>query len=375
MRQALEVLACAGGVILVIGTIVSAVRSTVLPRATQARVPAAAVRIVRAVVRIRSRGLSTYEERDRVMAMLAPVALLLTLVFWLLTVVVAYWFVFFAISGRSWESSLQLSGSSIVTLGTSSDNRLGPSLLSYIEAGLGLLLVALFITYFPTIYNAFSRREAGVSFLEVRAGQPPQATTMLIRYNRIEERRYQLGELWRQWEVWFIDIEESHTTFPILSLFRSSQPQRSWITAAGVLLDAASFWAGCIEHPIDPDVQLCLRAGFLSLRRIADVFDLPYPSDPAPDDPITITREEWDSAMAVLQGEDIPLLTDREEAWRNWRGWRVNYDVVLLRLARLVEAPPAPWVSDRSPISELDRGGRRSSGPKRSRYRSLSGRR
>jgi hypothetical protein len=375
VREALEVLAFAAGVILVIGTIVSAVRSTVLPRASQARVPALSVRVVRGATRLRTKRSASYEERDRVMAMVAPLALLLTLVIWMLIIVVAYAVMFFAITGRSWQNSIKLSGSSIVTLGTSSDPRLGPSLLSYSEAALGLLLVALFITYFPTIYNAFSRRESGVSLLEVRAGSPPRASAMLIRYTRIEERRYQLAELWRQWEAWFTDIEESHTTFPILALFRSPQPQRSWITAAGALLDAASFWAGCIEHPVDPDVQLCLRAGFLSLRRIADAFGLPYNADPSPDDPITITREEWDAAMKEMEQAGVPLLPDREQAWRNWRGWRVNYDTVLLRLARLVEAPLAPWESDRSPIFEPDRAGRKSSGPKRSRYRSLSARR
>ena len=63
---------------------------------------------------------------------------------------------------------------------------------------------------------------------------------MLIRYHRIEEPRYRLTELWRTWEAWFADIEESHTTFPILAYFRSPQPDHSWITSAGALLDGAS---------------------------------------------------------------------------------------------------------------------------------------
>jgi hypothetical protein len=200
---------------------------------------------------------------------------------------------------------------------------------------------------------------------------------MLIRYHRIEERRYQLRELWREWEAWFTDIEESHTTFPILVYFRSPQPDRSWITAAGTVLDAASFWAGCVEHPMDPDVQLCIRAGFLSLRHIADSLGVRYPPDPAPDDPITISRSEWDEAMAEMEAAGMPLIPDREEAWAAWRGWRVNYDTVLLRLARQVEAPVAPWESDRSPLDPmLSRGerlyGRITSAPVRWRQRSRS---
>jgi hypothetical protein len=54
--------------------------------------------------------------------------------------------------------------------------------------------------------------------------------------------------------------------------------------------------------------------------------------------------------MAEMAAAGMPLKTNRDEAWQAWKGWRVNYDVVLLNLARLVEAPPAPWVSDRTPL-------------------------
>ena len=33
---------------------------------------------------------------------------------------------------------------------------------------------------------------------------------------------------------------------------------------------------------------------------------------------------------------------------RNFKGWRVNYDRVLLGLARITSAPYAPWSSDRT---------------------------
>ena len=39
---------------------------------------------------------------------------------------------------------------------------------------------------------------------------------------------------------------------------------------------------------------------------------------------------------------------DRDQAWRDYAGWRVNYDTVLLALADLIMAPYAPWTSDRS---------------------------
>jgi hypothetical protein len=254
------------------------------------------------------------------------------------------------VTGRSWAASIELSGSSVFTLGNTTDHRLGPLVLTYIEAALGLLIVALLITYLPSIYTAFSRREAGVSYMRVRAGMPPRAVNMLIRFQRIDFAEHRLAEFWRRWEDWFADIDETHTTFPILVFFRSPQPERSWITTAGAVLDGTAFWVACVKHPNDPDAQLTLRAGYIALRRIADIFGIAYEADPAPDDPISVSRQEWDAAMDELAQAGVPLRSDREDAWQAWRGWRVNYDTILLNLARLVEAPPAPWLSDRSPV-------------------------
>ncbi len=62
-----------------------------------------------------------------------------------------------------------------------------------------------------------------------------------------------------------------------------------------------------------------------------------------------------------LAAEGIPLKADREQAWRDFAGWRVNYDSCVLGLAQMVLAPRAPWTSDRPPVGGDDhsRFGRR----------------
>ncbi len=60
-----------------------------------------------------------------------------------------------------------------------------------------------------------------------------------------------------------------------------------------------------------------------------------------------MTRAEFDQACAQLESAGVLLKADRDQAWQNFAGWRVNYDLVLLALARLTMAPPAPWSSDR----------------------------
>lgn len=351
MTRAADIVLLLAGIAVVFATIGSAVRSTILPRGVPVRTARVINAGVRLLFRLRAGRSPSYERRDRVMASFGPVALLALLSAWMVMILAGFVLMYLAVDSRSFVTDVELSGSSMFTLGTTSGANLGARLLSYIEAGIGLLLLTLLITYLPSIYNAFSRRENGVSLLGVRAGNPPRATTMLIRYHRIEDAaNYRLSALWQTWESWFADVEESHTSFSILAFFRSPQPDQSWITAAGTLLDAASLWVSSIQHPNDPDAQLCIRAGFLALQRIGAFFKIPFDPSPRPDDPITISRAEWETAIDEMGEAGIPVLADREKAWRAFQGWRVNYDTVLLDLARLVEAPPAPWVSDRSPL-------------------------
>jgi hypothetical protein len=51
-----------------------------------------------------------------------------------------------------------------------------------------------------------------------------------------------------------------------------------------------------------------------------------------------------------LAGAGLPVREDRDQAWRDFAGWRVNYDSVLVDLAARMMAPYAPWSSDRSVV-------------------------
>ena len=90
-----------------------------------------------------------------------------------------------------------------------------------------------------------------------------------------------------------------------------------------------------------------IRTGTLSLRRICDFFAFDYNPDPDPADPIAIDRAEFDIVYDEFVEAGMPVVRDRDLAWRDFAGWRVNYDRPLLSLAAWVEAPSAPWSSDR----------------------------
>ena len=119
------------------------------------------------------------------------------------------------------------------------------------------------------------------------------------------------------------------------------------MTGAGAVLDAASLHVLTIDLPHDPRADLCIRAGYLAMRHNADYFSLPYDPQPRPGDPISIYRAEYDEAVDHMAASGVPIRGDREQAWRDFAGWRVNYDAVLLGLADLTLAPYAPWSSDR----------------------------
>jgi hypothetical protein len=285
--------------------------------------------------------------RDRVMALYAPTGLLLLPLVWLLLVAVGFAAIYWALGLPSLADGFMLSVSSLLTLGFVHPPGLGFTMLSFLEAAMGLILIALLIAYLPTMYTAFSRRERSVTLLEVRAGSPPSAIEMLQRYHRLG-RLDRLLDVWIEWEQWFAEIEESHTSLAMLVFFRSPNPTRSWVTASGAVLDAASLTASVLDLPRQAQVDLCLRAGYLALREVAAFFRIPFDPNPRPDDPISISRAEFDQACERLEESGLPLNGDREQSWRDFAGWRVNYDSVLLDLARLTMAPPdVPWSTDR----------------------------
>ncbi|MBY5160920.1 hypothetical protein [Salsipaludibacter albus] len=355
---AVRIVAGIVGLVVVVLALESAVITLVLPRGGNTRTAHLATRLTRAALTATARR-TRPRRRERALALLAPIALLLMPIAWLLQVWLAYAALYVAAGvGDVWDA-LVLSGSSLLTLGFATADGIVVHLLIFSEATLGLGIVTLLIAYLPTMYTAFSERETQVALLAVRAGTPPRADEMLWRYKRIGNE-HELGGAMLEWEEWFAQLSETHTTLTTLPLFRSSDPAQSWITAAGAVLDAASLLHSTVEDGPRAPAALCIRSGFLALRAIADEWALPYDPDPAPDDPIAITRAEYDEVYDRLAEAGLDLV-EREQAWRDFAGWRVNYDTPLLALAEMIEAPSAPWTSDRPPLTGMSRMGRSSS--------------
>jgi hypothetical protein len=341
-----KVLAFAAGLWVLQAVLRSAVRTVVVPRAEPVLLPRLLFLFVRALYTPLAIRHHDPERRHAVLARFAPMALLLLAFTWAAVVILAFVPMYWAVSDIAVPHAFKLSGSSVTTLGFAAPPNPPAAVLAVVEALLGLGVVALLIAYLPTIYGHFSNREEQVLKFEVRAGSPPTPSMFLVRLHAIGwfDR---LGLMWEPWETWFEELQESHTSQASLAFFRSQNWSNSWVVTAGAVLDTAAISEAAIDQPTQPEAALMMRAGFLALRDIAAFYGLRIDPEPAPNAPISVSRAEFEEVLDGLELRGLPIATDREKAWRDFAGWRVNYDEALLALCALVQAPTASWSSDR----------------------------
>lgn len=332
------------GFAIVLFTLLSAVRAIVLPRSEHVTLNTLVFGALQWLFYLISLRAATYAARDRVMALIGPVGLLALPIVWLSMLSVGYTLMYYAAGVRPWLRAYDISGSALLTLGPPLERvGLPVRMMVFSEAALGLLLVALLITYLPTIYNSFTRRESIVAQLELRAGLPVTASGLVIWLYQNDSLGYSATvglDDWRQWEEWFMDIEESHTSLPVLSVFRSREAGRSWVITATTILDAAALISTCIEAPRDPHRDLCLKAGVITVNRVARFFRATTTLDKLEAHPAAnFSRADFGAAYQRLKKHDVPLNLPEDAAWTAFSDLRVRYQEAVIRLAHLVMAP------------------------------------
>jgi hypothetical protein len=323
----------------------SALRTIVMPRGVPDRLTRIVFRVLDAPTAWLARRASSASQLDRRTAGLTIRLLLVLLITWMGLIWLAGAGVQWAVGQGSAGRAFGASASALTTLGVSSAGG-GASAAAYIEAVLGIGLIALVIGYMPSLYAAFSRREALVSKLAMRTGLPPLGPTILSRLWCPSGPQVVLSETWKAWEDWFVDLSESHTSFPSLAFARSPQTAKSWITATGAILDAAALAQAAVEADWGPEVGMCLHAGVVALRHLADFHGISYQPDTAQAG-IAVKKDEVTAACQQMAASGVTVVSDLDAAYDRFRVSRSAYDHVLLALCAYVYAPPAPWSSDK----------------------------
>ncbi|MGH2511764.1 MAG: hypothetical protein ACRDGQ_03655 [Candidatus Limnocylindrales bacterium] len=344
---AIQVVVFVLGLLVVLRSILSAIRTFVVPRGAWDAISSFEFQVFWRLFRGLARPRLGYERRDAIMALFAPIALVVLPLVLLGLILAGFAAMYWAIEPTTIEAAARDSGSALLTLGFAPVQGWVALILSFLEAAIGLILVALLIAYLPTMYGAFQRREAFVAKLDVRAGRPASGTELLIRFWTTGSQDMvvaALVELWTEAETWFIDLDESNTTLAALPFYRSPGSGRSWITAAGAILDGAALLRSTVDVPAEARADLAITAGYTALDGIAGFFRLPTIGRPArAGDPIRVSRAEFDAAAQELAAHGLPVRIDRDQAWLDFAGWRVNYEDALLRLSSLVLAPEVRW--------------------------------
>jgi len=335
------------GLLIVLLTAASVLFTIVLPREPGAfeRPSRWANRLVRVTFITLSRLAKSYEGKDALLAPTAPVALIAQLLFWAGGFIVGYSLMLEGTT-HSLASALAQATGSVFTVGTINLSGPANSAVDIAAGATWVVIVALQIAYLPALYGAFNRRESLVAMLESRAGVPAWGPEVLARHQLVGIIDT-LPDFYASWEEWSADLAESHTTYPVMLLFRSPQPWYSWLVGLLAVLDGAAMHLAVAPSTASSQSRLCLRMGFTALNRIAKTLGWEVDPDPNPEGPIALTFEEFAEAVDMLELVGFPMERSAEEAWPDFRGWRVNYETVAYRLADRLTAPPAPWSGTR----------------------------
>jgi hypothetical protein len=338
----LKVLQLVGGLGLVAGTLADAIGTLVAARGLTGRWRPTrhfywiTWRLWRGV----GRRLKTH--REGFLSAYAPLTLLLLLAMWLVGLLVGWALVYTAgeasLKGDSgFGSLLYYSGTCLFTLGFGDILAQTAALrfAALAEAASGVATMALAISYLPVLYASYGRRESQLLTLDDPSGERIQPTA-LIRIWAPNGDTDRLYRFFGDWERWTADILESHVSYPMLALFRSQHRGQSWITALGVVLDAAVITCAIVPGADLREPYFMYRRGRRALHEI--VRRLPETSEsPAP-----LERFQFDIAYERIRATGLPL-RDPDDAWARLTEYRSTYGTYLQSLIDYLLAPAGFW--------------------------------
>lgn len=288
------------------------------------------------------RRMENVDRQQRFLAVYAPLSLLALLALWLLGLLFGWSLVWMGLRGQlpgvqDFGAALYYSGVVLLTIGFGDITASGMAvrMLTLAEAATGLASLALVISYLPVLYGAYGRREARLLTLDLPSGQRITPATLIVSQSP-DGDLHALYRFFAHWEQWVAEVLESHTSYPMLAFFRSQHRGQSWITALGVVLDAAALTAALVPGADERAPFFLYRRGRRAVEEIAHRL-----SPPPVDDPF-LSRPSFEIAHRVLAEGGLPL-RPVEEGWSRLAELRPTYGAGLQALFAYLVAPPGFW--------------------------------
>jgi Ion channel len=230
-----------------------------------------------------------------------------------------------------------LSGSTFFTLGYGDiiPTSIFARALAVLEAGMGFGFLGVVIGYLPTIYSSFSRREIEISLLDARAGSPPTAAELLIRFGKCPL----LEDIFRDWERWAAELLESHISYPPLGFFRSQHINQSWLGALTVMLDASALVLAGIDGIPEEPAKLTFAVARHAMVDLAQLVNAQY--DPLA--PVRLDAGQLLTLRLALQQHGLRLL-ESAESEEKLKHLRSLYEPYALAMAGNLLITLPPWI-------------------------------
>ncbi len=347
--QIIDILFVIAGILVIILSTGLAIRTFMVPAGAPPLINRVIFRFTQALFAAAIRPVRSEARRQGILSLFAPVSLLVVLALVLALIGFGYTLALYGAGIKPLIRAFLFSGSALSTLGFESPgNNFWVIVLSAVESLTVVTIVALLIGYLPTIYSSYQQREQAVRNLDELTGTQPDGIKVVDAYVNIFGPT-RLGELWQTWLGWFNDLATSGSTLSGELYLRSSHWNRSWISAAGAMLDAAALVDSSVDLSTDPGADHLVRFGSRALRQVLEPLRLHCPEEPIwPATSINVTQNEFDDAYDHFQQSGLPMKPDKEAAWRTFAQHRVQYECQLMTLVRLKNPPRgARWTTDR----------------------------
>ncbi len=347
----LDLVAGIAGAALVVLSLGDVFQSVVVPRSVSGRFRASRYisRYGWRFWRDASMRIADAERREDRLALFAPTLLIGLLAYWVFAQVVGYGLMFWALrSGLKpvpgLGGSLYFAGASLLTIGYGDivpvtwDTR--ALCLAAAAGGLGTL--ATVTTFLFQTLGAFQRRESFVVTMSERTGAPPSGLEFVERHVQLG-LTHEIGPVLREAQQWIAEVMETHLAYPVLTYFRSSHDDESWIGTLGAILDATTLLITTVDLDHRGAAELTARLGTHFVRDFEHFFNL------EPSDVVGVDYDEFIAAYRSLRELGVPL-HPLEDAWPAFSAKRAQYATQLDTLARWWRIPPARWIGDRSRV-------------------------
>jgi len=279
-----------------------------------------------------------YGDIQDVLAWVWPFYILLLIVVWFLMVQAGFALLIW--SSQAEHSLLQAmiaSGSALSTLGFLTPPGVAGQLLAIPEGAMGLGIVVFYFTFTPGYQQAIQSREVKVAWLYAR-GDAGLTNFALVEWLLLSAGAADASGLWEEWESWFRNLHETHALSPVLAFVPTMHRSQTWLAAAAVALDSASFCLAALDMLGAPAAAICRKTGVDALRLIATELADRREAAGRPAAP-RLDRSEFDAACDRMAALGATLKAEREASWRQFVGLRAEYEGFLLGLADRLLVP------------------------------------